>query len=171
LAAQRDGDGTVELPGVEITRSFDQIRLTRAGSVLPAALYQVQLQVPGRTAIPGGSEICVIKLKKEEAARDWRYTNKGNDLDWVQVMQHGPLELRNWRPGDQYQPMGADRPIKVKLLFQKARVPSWERAAWPIITMGQQIVWVGGFGVAHGCAASASSEVLRVEHRAAESNL
>jgi hypothetical protein len=68
--------------------------------------------------------------------------------------------------------MGADRPIKVKDLFQKARVPSWERSTWPIVTIGEQIVWAGRFGVAMNYAANANStQILRVEQRAAESNV
>ena len=46
----------------------------------------------------------------------------------------GSLELRNWRPGDQYQAQGRADAGKIKSLFQEFRVPLWERRNWPVIT-------------------------------------
>jgi tRNA(Ile)-lysidine synthase len=66
----------------------------------------------------------------------------------------GPLELRNWRPGDQYWPFGYTGPEKIKLLFQKHKVPLWERRKWPIIVSGETIVWVRRFGPAAEYAAT-----------------
>ena len=37
-------------------------------------------------------------------------------FDWRGLS--GPLELRNWRPGDQYQPTGTAGEEKIKTLFQ-----------------------------------------------------
>jgi hypothetical protein len=33
-------------------------------------------------------------------------------------------------------------------MFQKARVPSWKRAFWPIVTTGSKILWARDFGPA-----------------------
>ena len=45
------------------------------------------------------------------------------------------LTLRNWRPGDQYQPAGSNQEQKLKILFQKARIPQWERGGWPVYSV------------------------------------
>jgi tRNA(Ile)-lysidine synthase len=75
----------------------------------------------------------------------------------------GRLELRNWRPGDQYRRVGRENPEKVKFLFQEARVPLWKRRSWPIITDGEVILWAYRFGAAAEYAATASSRrVLRI---------
>ena len=58
------------------------------------------------------------------------------------------LELRNWRPGDQYRRVGQSKPEKVKFFFQEARIPLWERRDWPIITYNGRIVWARRFGAA-----------------------
>ena len=57
-----------------------------------------------------------------------------------------PLELRNWRPGDQFTRAGHSSE-KVKTLFQLSRIPIWDRQGWPVITSGDRIVWTRGFGV------------------------
>src|SRR5260370_32513368 len=59
-----------------------------------------------------------------------------------------PLELRGWRPGDHYRPAGQSRDQKLKEMFHRARVPSWQRPLWPIVTGGGKILWARGFGPA-----------------------
>jgi tRNA(Ile)-lysidine synthetase-like protein len=62
----------------------------------------------------------------------------------------GALILRNWRPGDAYRPAAAARPVKLKDLFQRARIPSWQRPSWPVLTKGEEILWAKQFGPAEG---------------------
>jgi len=76
-------------------------------------------------------------------------------LDWNRIS--GSLEVRNWRPGDQYQPVGHSGAEKIKALFHQARVPLWERRHWPVVTMGEAILWARRFGAAAGFAASPGS--------------
>jgi tRNA(Ile)-lysidine synthase len=92
----------------------------------------------------------------------------GNELDWQRLTEKQgvlpSLELRNWRPGDQYRPAGQSKDQKVKFLFQEARIPLWERRNWPIITYNGTIVWTRRFGAAAEFAAGPSTRVvLRVE--------
>jgi tRNA(Ile)-lysidine synthetase-like protein len=70
------------------------------------------------------------------------------------------LELRNWRPGDQYCRIGRARPEKIKLMFQEFRIPLWERHEWPVLTAAGSIVWALRFGPAAEFAARADSPVL-----------
>ena len=58
------------------------------------------------------------------------------------------MELRGWRPGDHYRPARTVPGSKIKEMFQKARVPSWRRRFWPIVTSGSKILWARGFGAA-----------------------
>jgi tRNA(Ile)-lysidine synthase len=91
-----------------------------------------------------------------------------NELDWQRFTSTDgalpSLELRNWRPGDQYRPAGQSKHQKLKFLFQEARIPLWERGDWPIITYNGTIVWTRRFGAAAEFAANPSTRVvLRVE--------
>jgi tRNA(Ile)-lysidine synthase len=78
----------------------------------------------------------------------------------------GDLQLRNWRPGDQYRPIGRASEEKIKTMFQEARIPLWERRNWPILEMQEHIVWARGFGPAFSYAATAASRsIVRVREQ------
>jgi tRNA(Ile)-lysidine synthetase-like protein len=59
-----------------------------------------------------------------------------------------PFYVRNWEPGDEIQRPGHAGAEKIKSLFQKYRVLLWERRHWPVVVLGEEIVWVRRFGVA-----------------------
>jgi tRNA(Ile)-lysidine synthase len=89
---------------------------------------------------------------------DWVYNGWVGGLDWQRLS--GSLELRNWRPGDQYQPAGSAGREKIKTLFQQARIPLWERRHWPVVTDGSSIVWARRFGPAAGLVAKPDAKVI-----------
>jgi tRNA(Ile)-lysidine synthase len=122
-----------------------------------------------------------INLAEKEAlvavpclARSFRFTV----IDWPEkrvetstngsVLDHdalcNPLVLRNWRPGDTFQPLGHRKPHKLKRLLNEKRISRWERDGWPVLTSAGVIVWVRGFPVGAGFAATAeAASILRVE--------
>jgi tRNA(Ile)-lysidine synthase len=161
LAARHQGTGRSQLPGIEVRRSFDWLCFASAA---PAVAYSVRPAVPGITRIPGTDlAICLELLEKPETTRfaDNVYNGEVGCLDWNRLS--GPLELRSWRPGDQYQPVGIPAAKKIKTLFQEARIPVWERAQWPVLTDAETIVWVRRFGTAARVTAGIeSSRVLAV---------
>lgn len=59
-----------------------------------------------------------------------------------------PFVARAPRPGDRYTPLGLKGSAKLSDLFVNARVPRSLRARWPVVTCGDEIVWVPGFRVA-----------------------
>jgi tRNA(Ile)-lysidine synthase len=171
LAGSPRGHGRVQLPGLEVVRSLDWIRLAPAGSrALESSPYSVQLSVPGRFRIPGTSSTLCLELAegadgelKSSRISDDRtgYNNRRSELDWGSIT--GGLELRNWRPGDRFQPTGHIDGERMKILFREGRIPSWDRAGWPIITNGDTVIWAKQFGVAEGFASTPrSTAVLRV---------
>jgi tRNA(Ile)-lysidine synthase len=161
LAACPQGTGCTQLPGLEVRRSFDWLRFATGA---PADPYAFCPSVPGITGVPGTDfAISLEMLESLETTRspDNVYNSHMGCLDWNRLS--GPLELRNWRPGDQYQPMGVPVAKKIKTLFQQARIPVWERAQWPVLTDAESIVWARRFGTAAAVtAASGSSSVLAV---------
>jgi tRNA(Ile)-lysidine synthase len=166
LAEGGEGHGRLQLPDLDVFRSFDWLRIAppRVGSREDHD-YQMPLPVPGSVRIPGASSM--IRLDLFEFSGECRvnkvetgYTEDGSSLDGAWIT--GPLELRNWRPGDQYTPAGRSGE-KIKTLFQQERIPIWERQGWPVLTNGGRIVWARRFGVAAGFAASATTRrVVRV---------
>jgi tRNA(Ile)-lysidine synthase len=140
-------------------RSFEWLRLAPLGASEPPRDYEYPLTVPATYAIPGLS--VDVSLAKP-ASGICGYNGRETDLDWDSLT--GPVLLRNWRPGDQYQPAGYTGGQKIKSLFQESRIPLWERRHWPVISAGGQIVWARHFGAAQQCTVnSATVNILRIE--------
>ena len=133
---------TLHLPGVTVTRSFDWLQFS-APSVSPP-FDPREIHPPGNFPSPDGlSQICVdiAHISDPNACATLKV-----EACWFQSCT--PLVLRGWRPGDRYRPAGQSRDHKIQEMFQKARVPSWRRASWPILTSGEKILWSRQFGVA-----------------------
>jgi tRNA(Ile)-lysidine synthetase-like protein len=131
--------------------------------------YSVEASVPGVVrAEAAGIEISLelINLELIEKPENFDssycvYNGRVGYFDWGRLS--GRMVLRNWRPGDQYQPIGRSREEKIKTLFQEYRIPIWERRHWPVLTDGESIVWARLFGPAANRAASSGSvTVLRI---------
>ncbi len=142
MAEKKEGHSRVQVPGLDVIRSFGWIRLAP-----PSA--------PGSAPAGGAS----IELKVLEGEGVWNQPDGCLDAELLPA----GLEPRNWRAGDRYQPVGYDSPQKVKLLFQKHRVPLWERRDWPMLVHGETILWSRRFGPAAGYAAGPHSRrVIKV---------
>ncbi len=151
MARSQDGHDRFQAPGVDVCRSFDWIRLAPTTTPPDDALeFSFALKVPGSVELPGsGTRITLQVLEKEAATQPC--ATVVNELDWQRFSRGRgvpSLELRNWRPGDQYRRIGQSKPEKIKFFFQDARIPLWERGNWPIITYNDTIVWARRFGPA-----------------------
>jgi tRNA(Ile)-lysidine synthase len=152
LARTAGGSRRFEIPGLEVWRSFEWIRLAPPGH--GCCDYDIEVSVPGRVRPPGGG--FEVELELLPPGGDSGYNKEVSEqLDWGRIA--GVLRLRNWRPGDQYRPLGRANRIKVNSLLQHAHVPLWERRGWPILTQGGAIVWVAQFGPAAELAATTQS--------------
>ena len=151
MAAALDGHDRMQAPGLDVYRSFDWIRLAPPGiDTLENRNYRLAVSVPGRFPLPDRS---TLGLELSSI-----YDGSVGGLDWERL--NGGLELRNWRPGDRYRPIGRASEERVKTLFQEARIPLWERRNWPILSIEDHIVWARRFGPASSYAATADSRAI-----------
>ncbi len=169
LMATREGSGRMQLPDLDIYRSFDWLRLAPVGfdSRLERD-FEAPLPIPGRTALP--ERRIVIEMELVSAAGVYNDSVQG--LDWDRCtgsLASEGLRLRNWRPGDQYQSRGRSAADKIKTLFQEFRVPLWDRRTWPVITRAaagsnqpDTILWTRKFGVASEFAAGPDSRKILI---------
>jgi tRNA(Ile)-lysidine synthase len=141
LAAASEGSGRVSAPGAEVWRSLGWIRFS-ATAAAPSPASQAVLPGCGQAQLgpwllsvseapPVGSPSCYAEV---------------SELD-PEVVKF-PLVLRFRRPGDRFHPAGRSGSVKVKDLLQRAGIPSWERAEWPMVESGGRLVWCRGFGPA-----------------------
>jgi tRNA(Ile)-lysidine synthase len=162
LARQQEGDGRLQVPGIDVYRSFEWMRLAPPGiDRLENRNFRYPAPVPGSVPLPESASAVLLELIENKASTESAesgYNELMNCLDWDRIP--GALEVRNWRPGDQYQPVGHSDEERIKLLFQQARIPLWERRSWPVITSGNGIVWARRFGPAADLVATPQSRVL-----------
>jgi tRNA(Ile)-lysidine synthase len=168
MMTTREGSGRLQLPDLDVYRSFDWLRLAPVG--IDSRLerdFEKPLTVPGRTEIPER----LLTIEMELVSGDGVYNSDVQALDWERCS--GSLRLRNWRPGDQYQPQGRPSADKIKTLFQEFRVPLWERRTWPVIVRAgdrtDDILWSRGFGTAAAFAAKPESRKILVIREVTES--
>lgn len=155
MARSANGHDRFQAPGIDVCRSFDQIRIARQGDAPDARRdFALVLPVPGSVELPGSPARITLQVleKKVETSP---YVTVVDELDWQRLISESggrggapSLVLRNWRPGDQYRRAGRSKPEKIKFFFQQARIPLWERSQWPIITYNEAIVWARQCGVA-----------------------
>jgi tRNA(Ile)-lysidine synthase len=133
--------GRVTLPGLVAARSCGWLRLSRTAEPAPPA--PLPIRDFGPVAWPEANPLIRLELSPMRQPPD------AYDTLRVEFPASG-LELRAWRPGDAYQPAGKSRVWKLTELFQQARVPSWRRASWPILSSEGKVLWARQFGPAAG---------------------
>lgn len=157
LAARAEG-GAVRLPGVVACRSFEWVCFSRP---VPRLQWRLSPSVPGITPVPGTQfslSLEIVDNSETLGSSSCVYNSEMGCLDWKLLA--GSPSLRNWRPGDRYQPLGTSSDQKLKSLFQQARIPVWERADWPVLEVDERIIWSRRFGPAAWCAAGSHSSVI-----------
>jgi tRNA(Ile)-lysidine synthase len=155
-----EAGGKADLPGIQAIRSFDWIRLEVPGRIHPHLdPGGGEVAVPGRRLAPdGNSMICLDVIRRTQEAT--ACATLKSDLYFRTIPER--LVLRGWRPGDRYCPVEHANDRKLKELFQRQRIPSWRRPFWPILCLGDKIVWARDFGPARAYADRRSRFRLQV---------
>jgi tRNA(Ile)-lysidine synthase len=176
LATKSSSGKRVELPGrIVVDRVFNDLifslqeNAVRGASHLETAphqnAYQYSVNLPDRGAITVsirelGTSFRLKVIDWPTAERDTK--RDGRVLDAALLRK--PLILRNWRPGDAYRPYGRRQPRKLKQMFLAARVSGPERAAWPVLESGGQVIWARGMPAAEDfCAGKGTQRGLLIE--------
>ncbi len=149
LAAAKVG-ASLNLPaGLKARVDYEIMRLGRevAGPAdFPQVQEAVRFRPPARLRLDGW----VLEAAVVPRPPDWdprqtpdRWTAF---LDFDKVM--GELEVRPWRAGDIFVPLGLAGRKKLQDLFTEAKVPRDLRGRWPVIADQAGIVWVAGLKLA-----------------------
>jgi tRNA(Ile)-lysidine synthase len=159
LALESQSGKKLQLPrGLAARTDFEWLILSpKAGNEKPPE-FVYNVEVPGT--------ICVTEIERSITFKIVG-TEKGdrgyNELEWPRL---DPLKLpalllfRNWRQGDRYCPLGFQKPVKVKELFRRRRIPLAERALWPVLDSEKGIVCARGFPAAGWSAVEKQSSRL-----------
>jgi tRNA(Ile)-lysidine synthase len=105
--------------------------------------FEVELVSPGRTLIKEiGREVVTEEIEVKGRSDVPRVSSDTAFLDY-HVLQF-PLRIRNFRPGDRFQPLGVKGSQKLKEFFIDHKIPRFERSKIPLLVSGERIVWVVG---------------------------
>lgn len=162
---------TCEVPGASVTFSGRanqrelRFRLGSPKTQKPRAkpAFQYKLCVPGEVQVAETSSwfratlvsaertgkgllSAAVPQRKEGNNRQNAGYNQPELLDPRALASE--LTVRNWRPGDRFWPAYRKAPKKVKELLQHTTVG--QRATWPVVASGAEIVWMRGFPPAAG---------------------
>jgi tRNA(Ile)-lysidine synthase len=154
----------VELPhGVFIQKRYDIVSLGK-GRVKAVPPFEVELISPGRASVEEiGREVVI----DETTSRDIRFGSLNEPrnialLDYQRLQF--PLRMRNFRPGDRFQPMGMMGTQKLKEFFIDHKIPRFERSKIPLLISGEMIAWVVGYRINERVKVTEKTEkVLRIE--------
>jgi tRNA(Ile)-lysidine synthase len=139
----------VTLPGGwSASKSFRELRFDPpkqpTGTV---SEYSHPLALPGETAL---SEMnLLVQARLEPVAQGDAGYNSGEVQD-QQEISLGPAELaqklilRNWQAGDRFWPAQSKSEKKVKDVLQQLKVPAAEKSSWPVVAVGERLIWVHG---------------------------
>jgi tRNA(Ile)-lysidine synthase len=156
LAKEGSSGRRVQLPGgIHVERIFDdlffsiprskQFRSPILETTQPSNAYQYSVSLPERgsatVSIPElGTCLRLKVIDWPSAASDTKRDGRALDADLLRT----PLILRNWRPGDAYRPRGRRQARKLKQMFLAGRVPSRDRAHWPVLESDGRVIWARG---------------------------
>jgi len=147
--------------GLCLEKQYDGV-LLRRGGVRTIPPFEVELDIPGRTYIK--------EIEKEVVAeeREWDRSKPIDEsrnvvlLDYERL--HLPLRMRNFRPGDRFQPLGTEGTQKLKEFFIDHKIPKFERPSIPLLISGEMIAWIVGYRIDERTKiTSETKRVLRVE--------
>jgi len=162
-ALDKPAGKVIDLPGgLNFMIEYDRYVLgpdSAALSPFPVLEAPVQLNIPGKTIIPGWDiEASLVRPS------DVKTTLKVADdftacFDYEKTGNH--LTVRGRQPGDRFQPLGMERPKKLNEYMIDARIPrSWRRRI-PLVISPEHIVWVVGWRIDERAkVAGSTSQVL-----------
>jgi tRNA(Ile)-lysidine synthase len=135
-----------ELPqGVYLEKRYDRVSFRR-GKEERVAPFEIELMVPGPTLIE--------EIGRKVTAEQTTGRGKGKDpggfpnvafFDYEKL--RFPLKMRNFRPGDRFEPLGVKGTQKVKEFFIDHKIPRFERPRVPLLISGEAVAWVVGYRI------------------------
>jgi len=136
--------GRLSIPGGwELVKEYETLRLGKRSANRPRCDYSYEIEL--------GSDLRVLQagLVIQSQWISPRLATCPCDLMEAMFDSAGlpdRLTVRNFRYGDRFQPLGMAGHKKIKELFSERRVPMSVRSTVPLLAMGDEILWIPGYG-------------------------
>jgi tRNA(Ile)-lysidine synthase len=118
---------------------------------MPDGSVSLPLMVPGSAALSGGWKLTLERWNIPSLAMEQARASDDPFQVWLDAMDMtGPLELRVRQDGDRFEPLGMDgHEMKLSDFFINVKLPQRARDRWPLLCMGEKVIWVPGYCPAH----------------------
>jgi tRNA(Ile)-lysidine synthase len=118
---------------------------------MPDGSHTMPLKIPCQIPLAGGWKLSCERWNIASLALEQARANQDPFQTWVDA--HGisdALELRVRQEGDRFEPLGMDgHEMKLSDFFINVKLPQRVRERWPLLCMGEKVVWVPGYRPAH----------------------
>ena len=135
----------LELPqGVWVEKRYERV-LFGKGRIKPIQPFEVQVVSSGRNFIEEIGKEVVMEEASVDRFGDLSGPPHTAFMDYENLQF--PLKIRNFRPGDRFQPLGTHGTQKLKEFFIDHKIPRFERANIPLVISAEMIAWVVGYRI------------------------
>ena len=118
---------------------------------MPDESNTIPLKLPSSVILSGGWKLSCERWNMASLAMDQARSNDDPYQVWLDAKGiSDALELRVRQGGDRFEPLGMDgHEMKISDFFINAKLPQRARDRWPLLCMGEKVVWVPGYRPAH----------------------
>ncbi len=153
--------------GITARKEFSWLIISPEQGAPRTSDYSYPIEIPQDAEIRELAKVFHLKILPRDNARKAYNLSKLVCIDPQKLC--GDLQLRNWRAGDSFCPVGSRKARKLKEFFRERKIPESERKGWPVLSCAGQIVWVQGFPPAKSAAADENTpQVLVIEEEPLE---
>lgn len=147
LAESGKTGGQVTLPGGAcVYLSYNDLIIMQAAFQKQEKFEEIQLNLPGKTFLPGGASITARILNVKDLV--WSPSKYRAYLDYDRLPP-GHLMARSRWPGAVFHPHGSAGSKKLKSFLIDQKVPFSRRDNLPLVTIQDKVLWVTGIRIAH----------------------
>jgi tRNA(Ile)-lysidine synthase len=118
---------------------------------MPEESNVILLKIPGSVKLTAGWKLNCERWNIASLATEQARMNDDPFQVWVDAQGiDDTLELRVRQEGDRFEPLGMDgHEMKLSDFFINVKLPQRARDHWPLLCMGEKVVWVPGYRPAH----------------------
>jgi tRNA(Ile)-lysidine synthase len=145
--------------GIHLLREGSLIYIAARNVTLPVERWPqmpddsnvILLNIPGTVKLSAGWKLNCERWNIASLATEQSHMNEDPFQVWLDAQGiDDRLELRVRQDGDRFEPLGMDgHEMKISDFFINVKLPQRARDRWPLLCMGEKVVWVPGYRPAH----------------------
>src|SRR5258706_3603111 len=118
---------------------------------MPDDSSTIALKIPGSVKLSGGWRLNCERWNIASLAMEQARSNDDPFHVWLDAKGiSDALELRVRQEGDRFEPLGMNgHMMKISDFFINVKLPQRARDRWPLLCLGEKVVWVPGYRPAH----------------------